>query len=103
MSDLISRQALLNELKEYVEFVYKCDFDDTYCTADGGSLNPKYVQGLWEVKEIIQGHPTAYDVEKVVEQLESFPKLEVTQFPLHGSYLKKDAVMRIVKGGGVDE
>lgn len=71
MSDLISKKALLKKLKEYVETVYECDFDDPQCTADGGSLNPKFVQGLWEAKEIIEDQPTAYDVDKVVEQLET--------------------------------
>ncbi len=70
MSDLISRKALLKKLKDYVENVYECDFDDTKCTADGGSTNPKYVQGLWEAREIIEAMPTAYDVDKAVEQLE---------------------------------
>ncbi len=72
MSDLISKKALLKKLKEYVETVYECDFDDPQCTADGGSLNPKFVQGLWEAKEIIEDQPTAYDVEKVAEQLEDY-------------------------------
>lgn len=70
-NDLISRKALLKELNEYVESVYECDFEDTFCTAEGGSANPKYVQGLWEAKEIIEGHPAAYDVDNVVEQLEN--------------------------------
>lgn len=98
MNDLISRKALLKELKEYVESVYECDFEDTFCTAEGGSTNPKYVQGLWEAKEIIEGHPTAYDMDKVVEKLENEPSCG---FGFKRLYTKR--AVEIVKGGGIDE
>lgn len=91
--DLISRKALLKKLKDYVEIVYECDFDDPSCTAEYGSLNPKYVQGLWEAKEIIEDTPIAYDVDKVVDALES---LENDGLPMRSA-------IRFVKGGGVDE
>lgn len=99
MSDFISRKALLKELKEYVECVYECDFEDTFCTAEGGSTNPKYVQGLWEAKEIIEGHPTAYDVDKVVERIYNLFPLQTTA----GEFVSKNDVTNLVKGGGVDE
>lgn len=47
--------------------------------------------------------PPIYDVDKVVEQLESEIELKVTQYPLHGTYIKKSRVIEIVKKGGADE
>lgn len=105
--DLISRKALLKELKEYVESVYECDFEDTFCTAEGGSANPKYVQGLWEAKEIIEGHPAAYDVDNAVEQLENFKKASrkiavkcSNDRYCVGQNVAFDKAIEIVKGGG---
>lgn len=47
--------------------------------------------------------PTAYDVDKVVERMESEIEIKVTQYPLHGRYIKKNRAIEIVKAGGVDE
>lgn len=107
MSDLISKSALLKKLKEYVETVYECDFDDPQCTAYGGSLNPKYVQGLWEAKEIIESQPTAYDVDKVVKNIKML-RHPYTTFPegfgdlnAYDFYINK--AIAIVKEGAVKD
>lgn len=72
MNDLISRKILLGELKKYTESVYECDFDDTHCTSEYGSLNPVIVEGLWEAKEIIEGIEYTYDTDKIVKLLEDY-------------------------------
>lgn len=103
MSDLISKKALLKKLKEYVETVYECDFDDPQCTADGGSLNPKFVQGLWEAKEIIEDQPTAYDVDKVVEQLKECERYVYDAVSDDDSYvIDTEKAIEIVKGAVKD-
>ena len=55
------------------------------------------------VKRVIESQPTAYDVDKVIKQLESQIELKVTQYPIHGRYIKKNMAIEIVKAGGVDE
>lgn len=47
--------------------------------------------------------PPNYDVDKVVRQLEGEIELRVTQYPLHGRYIKKSRAIEIVKEGGADE
>lgn len=99
MDDLISRKSLMQKLKEYVETVYECDFDDPQCTENGGSLNPKFVQGLWEAKEIIEDIPTAYDVDKVIGQMENLGQSCLEMHDWHGQSRVEDCI-EIVKGGG---
>ena len=43
--------------------------------------------------ELIDAQPTAYDVDKVVEQIKSLSP---------ANYVSKDDVLKIVKGGGVN-
>jgi hypothetical protein len=96
MGRLIDADALLQNLKDYVEKVYECDFDDPQCTANGGSTNPNFVEGLWEAKEIIEEQTTAYDVDKVVEQLQKCKKA----YPLGTWCDMIEEALFIVKGGG---
>lgn len=51
-----------------------------------------------DIKTIIKEQPTAYDVEKVVEQLDTY----ITKLVGRNSALYQ-TVMQIVKGGGIDE
>ena len=90
MGRLIDADKLLEETRRDRDYAEKNGFMDMYHERQA-------------LIERIEAQPTAYDVDKVVEQLESYPELEVTQYPLHGKYLKKDSVLRILKGGGVDE
>lgn len=58
-----------------------------------------------EVKKLIEEHPTAYDVDKVVEQLENERKFWENAYD--GNLGKEKArsyghAIEIVKGGGVD-
>lgn len=109
--DLISRMALLKRLKDYTEQVYECDFDDENCTAPEMSENPQIVEGVWEAREIIEDMPTAYDVNKVVEQLQQDidPNVDCdTGEPCNNWAVEMqndltEKHIEIVKGGGVDE
>lgn len=79
MNDLISRKALLKDIKKYVA---------------GTPL-----QEMFET--IIDNQPTAYDVNKVVEQLENAccTDIDGVEFPI----IDADTAIEIVKGGGKDE
>lgn len=55
---------------------------------------PYINKALSEIFEtIIDAQPTAYDVDKVVEQIKSMSP---------ANYVSKDDVLKIVKGGGVE-
>lgn len=49
---------------------------------------------LYEIADMIEDAPTAYDVGKVVEQIKSLSP---------ANYVSKDDVLKIVNGGGVNE
>ena len=58
---------------------------------------------LYEIADMIEDVPTAYDVDKVVEQLEELKTINVDiSFGTIIRTLRKDVVLEIVKGGGVD-
>ena len=58
---------------------------------------------LYEIADMIEDAPTAYDVDKVVEQLEELKTINVDiSFGTIIRTLRKDVVLEIVKGGGVD-
>ena len=54
---------------------------------------------LYEIADIIEGAPTAYDMDKVVEQLEEYRE-EMEQFKCGGMLSE---MIDVVKAGGVDE
>lgn len=56
-----------------------------------------------EIIDIIDAQPTAYDVDKVVEQLENEIELVSKDYYMHGRYIKKNRAIDIVKAGGVDD
>ena len=53
---------------------------------------------LYEIADMIEDAPTAYDTDKVVEQLEEYRE-EMEQFKCGGML---SDMIEIVKGGGVD-
>lgn len=57
------------------------------------------------VKDVINNMPTAYDPDKVVEQLEDRSEEYNSGVRLHGKpeEMLTDDAIEIVKGGGVDE
>ena len=48
---------------------------------------------LYEIADMIESAPTAYDTDKVVQQIKSLSP---------ANYVSKDDVLKIVKGGGID-
>lgn len=93
MSDLISRQALLNELEH----------DLSYFETENKSEKEMYIS-VSDMRRMIKGQPTAYDVGKVVEQLGKIYKMDC--FPCADTIpcnkcLNKKAIA-IVKAGGVN-
>ena len=74
-NDLISRSALISHI-ESESRQWGADYDTEQILGD------------------IEDAPTAYDVEKVVEQIKTLSK---------ANYVTKDDVLKIVKGGGVNE
>ena len=74
-NDLISRSALISHI-ESESRQWGADYDTEQILGD------------------IEDAPTVYDVEKVVEQIKTLSK---------ANYVTKDDVLKIVKGGGVNE
>ena len=75
MSDLISRSALMSRI-ESERRQWGEDYDAEQILGD------------------IEDMQTAYDIDKVVEQIKSLSP---------ANYVSKDDVLKIVKGGGVNE
>lgn len=50
---------------------------------------------------LIDSQPTAYDVDKVKQELKNEIELVVQEYPLHGKYIKKSRAIDIVRSGGV--
>lgn len=58
---------------------------------------------LYEIADMIEDAPTAYDVDKVVEQLESLSNAEADYYYASSNdVIDRDDAIEIVKGGGVD-
>lgn len=88
MDDLISRSALLEELKDF-------------CMTITGSSNAMALMVMDETKKsimrMIEEQPTAYDKEKVVEQIDRIMEDESIRFCDQAVNVAK----RVVKNGGV--
>ena len=80
MRRLIDADKLLEETKRDRDYAEKNGFLDMYYERQA-------------LIDRIESHPTAYDVEKVVEQIKILSP---------ANYVTKDDVLKIVKGGGVD-
>lgn len=92
MSDLISRSALLEEIKRELE--------------RGRAIDPFFDGTLFHytgIKAIIENQPTAYDVDKVIEELETKKKKSLRLFDGGSRYVGFEEAIEIVKGGGVNE
>lgn len=70
-NDLISRSAFVKEINEYMKNVYECDIESVSDFQDGNNSEESYIlQGLFEAFELIGNVPTAYNVDKVVEEMQ---------------------------------
>lgn len=98
--DLISRKTLLDRLVENFQNInYHPDFGDPAVGMEQELFN----EFLYDMIKLVEEQPTSYDLDKVIKQLESQIELKVTQYPIHGRYIKKNMAIEIVKAGGVDE
>jgi len=95
MGDLISRKALLEKLqKGFINVNYHPDLGDPAI----GMEQELHNEFLVDILEEVTNQPTAYDVDKVVEQLE---KVTITTDTTDGCCLRKiDAyeAIKIIKG-----
>ena len=69
----------------------KCAFNDTNITEYG--LYPN---------NIVDSIPTAYDVDRVIEELENLIVYEVLDGLMAGEWIKKEQVLKIIKEGGIE-
>lgn len=80
MSDLISRSALINKIRGIVPSSQDVDF----------------------IVRLIEEQPTAYDVEKVVAELEEEKTMAYDNWDGGSSYKAYSQAIDIVKRGGVE-
>ena len=93
MSDLISRSELLKRF---------CINKDGHRISERDCDNFEVTVSVKDIKTIIKEQPTAYDVNKVVDELElhSF-ELGTDTIPVH--YVRLNDAIEIVKAGGKNE
>ena len=84
MSDLISGSALIEEMKK------------TETEYENAMICPSW----WSAFNIISKQPTAYDVDKVVEELE-LHSFEFGTDTLPSHYVRLNDAIKIVKQGGI--
>ncbi len=95
MSNLISRSELIEEMKK-AEIEYE---------------NAMMCPSWWSAFNIISGQPTAYDVDKVVKELNKLDVKAIKRYKggtfgdYEGTdyYIKKSEAIEIVKAGGKNE
>lgn len=99
MSDLISRSELINALKVHFDSCFREDgellYSDHICTSDD----------VVDLIKLVENQPTAYSVDKVVEELEERSKEYNSGLRLHGKpeEMRTDEAIEIVKQGGVSD
>lgn len=72
--------------------------DDSNYTGGYYSNNKDLWNGMHQ--RLIDKWNTRKPIDDIVEQLESEIELHITQYPLHGRYIKKSRAIEIMKGGG---
>lgn len=87
MSDLISRKETYNELIESIDWLRERDYE-LYCVI-GDSI-----------RVCLDEQPTAYDIDKVVDELE-LHSFEFGTDILPAHYVRLNDAIEIVKQGGV--
>lgn len=98
MSDLISRSELINALKVHFDSFFREDgellYSDHICTSDD----------VVDLIKLVENQPTAYDVDKVVEELEKMKTIKgsmKTETCRKWDYGTVDKAIEIVKQGGI--
>lgn len=91
MSRLIDAKELINSRPENLNTYIDNDIESAY------NKGWNACNSFW--LKIIEEQLTAYDIDKVAEQLEGEIELVVNDYPLQGRYIKKSRAVEIVKGG----
>ena len=84
--DLISRKDLITEMEINIGNIY----------------NPDIIKGMKFAVELINSRPTAFDEEKVIEELRNEIHLTVYDPMISGRYIKKERAIEIVEKGGIE-
>jgi hypothetical protein len=58
---------------------------------------------FWSLEKLIKAQPTAFDVDKVIEQLDELVKINMEVLGVRADYVNLAHVIKIVKAGGVDD
>lgn len=92
--DLISRKVLFDELSSL-----RIELNGISCRKE---FKKTVKEVLDCVKHVVEDQPTAFDKEKVIEELKGEIDLCVTHPLYPGRYIKKDRAVEIVEKGGVE-
>lgn len=85
-NDLISRKVVLKELREIMDEPH----------------NTMFLMGIGAAVTIIEHCETAFDKEKVIEELKGEIELCVTHPLFPGKYIKKNRAIEIIEKGGIE-
>ena len=100
MSDLISRSKLLKVLSE-AEDNYRAEHHD--CVMADEPFSDGILSTVFSVIKIVKSQPTAYDIDKVVEKLETNKQNALEVEESIKEYNVWDEAIEIVKQGGVSD
>ena len=99
MSDLISRSELLKALSE-AEDNYRAEHHD--CVMNDDPFSDGILSAMFSVFQIVKSQPTAYSVDKVVEEIIEEAHNTIVDFKLD-KYIYTRKAIEIVKQGGVSD
>ena len=91
MSDYISKSAVIELIESKMTDGCLGTEDDTFIGGHG------LVDDISELPTLDEKEIIRKPFERVVERLEEEIELVVTEFPLHGKYIKKNRAIEIVK------
>ena len=98
MSDLISRSQLINALKLHFDSCFRENgellYSDHICTSDD----------VVDLIKLVENQPTAYDIDKVVEELEKATQcIKINEKPTSVKAIHPTQAIEIVKQGIVSD
>ena len=97
--DLISRKAVIDYLREQNNNVIIEKYKDGFVSEDACRGMESAISAF---RNFILTLPTAFDKEKVIEELKEQIELVSYNPTTAGRYIKKDRVIKIVEKGGIE-
>lgn len=88
--DLISRKVAYKAFSDYLNRNFI------------GEVSSQIELSIGEIASVVKSIPTAFDKEKVIEELKGEIELCVTHPLYPGRYIKKDRAIEIVEKGGIE-